>query len=406
MRAHNLNLRHLRAFHEIARQKSISRAAERVHLSQPAITQALSKLERLVGTPFFDRVGRGMYLNEPGEIFLVRVQRTLELLQDGGRMALRAGSRNQGRGFRQFDRLTTSAQLRALIAVVQAGNFSLAARAIGISQPSLHRSARDLEKLSGIALFNRVSLGIELTPSARVLARYARLAFSELEQGIDEVQAWCGNDSGRIVIGTMPLARAEILPRAINAFLLQRPNIDISVIDGPYDDLLQGLRHGEIDLLTGALRQSLPILDVMQERLFSDPLAIVARAGHPLAGKAGLKLEDLMGYDWAVPRMGTPTRTYFDALFAKEPPRHVVEASSLVLVRGLLAGSDRLAILSAHQMHHVEQLGLLCRLDFDMRGTHRDIGITLRENWQPTATQSLFLTLLREAGNRFQTVTI
>ncbi len=406
MPAHSLNLRHLRAFREIAAHESISRAAEQVHLSQPAITQALSKLERLLGASLFDRTRRGMFLNAPGGIFLFRVKRALDLVQEGARMAHRAGSRNQNRGFRRFDQLVTSGQLRALIAVVQAGNFSLAARSINISQPSLHRAARDLEKLSGVPLFKRVNLGIELTPPARALARHARLAFAELEQGIDEVKGWQGLDCGRIVIGSMPLARAEILPRAINAFLDLRPTVEIRVIDGPYDDLLHGLRHGEIDLLTGALRYPLPINDVKQEPLLSDPLAIVARAGHPLAGKHGVQLADLAEYGWAVPRAGTPTRAYFDTLFAKAAPCHVVEASSLVLVRGLLAGSNRLAILSAHQMHHVEQLGLLCRLDFDMSGTHRDIGITLRKNWQPTATQSLFIALLRDAGKAFQAAPI
>ncbi len=399
MKAENLNLRHLRAFREIAARKSISRAADKVHLSQPAITQALSKLERVVGARFFDRAGRGLFLNEPGRIFLFRVNRALDLLQEGARAALRASGHNQNRGFRQFDEMVTASQLRALIAVVRAGNFSLAARNIGISQPSLHRTARDLERLSGMPLFRRVSLGIELTQAARIFARHARLAFSELEQGVDEVQVWRGIDTGRIVIGTLPLAQAEILPKAINALLEQRPNMKVSVIDGPYEDLLQGLRQGEIDLLTGALRQPLPVPDVVQESLFRDPLAIVARAGHPLADRRGLKLNDLVEFGWAVPRKATPTRDYFDTLFAETAPQHIIEASSLVMVRGLLAGSDRLAIFSAHQMQHVEQLGLLCRLDFDMSHTKRDIGITMRQNWRPTATQSLFLELLREAGS-------
>ncbi len=400
-RAINFNLRHLRAFQEIAACQSISHAAARIHLTQPAITQALAKLEDLAGARLFDRRGRGMFLNEPGALFLRRVERALTLIEEGARSALKTGTKGRARGFAQFDRLVTSAQLRALLAVVEAGNFSLAARSIGISQPSLHRTARDLEKLSGITLFNRVSLGIEVTPSARVLAQHARLAFSEIDQGIDEIQAWCGFDTGRIVVGTMPLARTIILPQAINNLLKDRPDVDVSVIDGPYDDLLHGLRHGEIDLLTGALRDPLPISDVVQETLFSDPLAIVARAGHPLSAKNKVTLDDLAACSWAVPRAGTPTREFFNNMFATagvSGPRHVIEASSLVLIRGLLSTSDRLTIMSAHQMHHEEEQGLLCRLRFGMRATSRDIGITMRDNWRPTATQTLFLNYLRKAS--------
>jgi len=407
MRDKNFNLRHLRAFREIAIHQSISHAAIKIHLSQPAVTQALGKLESVLGTPLFDRRGRGMFLNEPGSLILHRVESALTLIEEGARIALRSAAKGQARGFTNFDRLVTSAQLRALLAVVEAGNFSLAARSIGISQPSLHRTARDLEKLSGLILFNRVRLGIEVTPSAKTLAKHARLAFSELEQGVDEIQAWRGFDTGRIVIGTMPLARTIILPHAINALLEVRPNVDVSVIDGPYEDLLHGLRHGQIDLLTGALRDPLPVSDVSQEVLFSDPLAIVARAGHPLSKKKNLSVDDLAVYAWAVPRAGTPTRQFFDNMFAGTADagaRHVIEASSLVLIRGLLSDSDRLTIMSAHQIHHEEEQGLLCRLDFDMSATSRAIGITMRQNWRATATQTMFLQFLRQAGQLVNTL--
>ena len=403
MRSNNLNLRHLRAFREVANHHSVSLAATHVHLSQPAITQALLKLEKLVATRLFFRNGTGMFLTEPGKLYLHRVNRALNLIEEGARAALRTGTRGSTKGSARFDRLVTTAQLRSLLAVAEAGNFSLAARAINISQPSLHRTARDLERLSGIVLFKRVSQGIEMTPSARTLAQHVRLAFRELEQGTEEIEFLHGFDTGRIVIGTMPLARTTILPQAINALLKSKPQIDVSVIDGPYDDLLHGLRHGEIDLLIGALREPLPIVDVAQEVLFSDPLAIVARKGHPLSHKTDLQVADLADYPWTVPRADTPTRDFFERLFRDINPqrgRHVIETSSLILIRGLLLGSDRLTIMSAHQMSHEEKQGLLQRLDIDLTATSRNIGVTLRKDWQPTATQTLFLDLLRKTGNQ------
>ncbi len=52
--------------------------------------------------------------------------------------------------------------LRALIEVFRTKNFSLAEKQVGVSQPSLHRAARDPERLSGITLFEKVSQGIQL----------------------------------------------------------------------------------------------------------------------------------------------------------------------------------------------------------------------------------------------------
>jgi LysR family transcriptional regulator of gallate degradation len=121
------NLRHLRAFREVARARNISQASERVHLSQPAITQAIAKLEDTLQAPLFERRKEGMFTTEPGAIVLVRVERALGFLERGARDALRLGQRKGGRGFERFDQLLTSAQLRALIAVSKAENFSLAA---------------------------------------------------------------------------------------------------------------------------------------------------------------------------------------------------------------------------------------------------------------------------------------
>ncbi len=394
------NLRHLRAFREVARARNISQASERVHLSQPAITQAIAKLEDTLQAPLFERRKEGMFTTEPGAIVLVRVERALGFLERGARDALRLGQRKGGRGFERFDQLLTSAQLRALIAVSKAENFSLAARRVGISQPSLHRAARDLERLSGITLFEKVSQGIHLTPSADALVQYVNLALAELDQGFVEIEELKGTDAARIVVGTLPLARTFVLPRAINTLANNRPDVQISVIDGPYDDLLHGLRHGEIDLLIGALRDPVPIDDVVQEPLFSDQLAVTARAGHPLAAKKRLTAKQLSGYPWVVPRHGTPTREHFERMFpAADDAINLIETSSLILVRGLLLESDRLAVISAHQIRHERQEGLLVTLPVDMRGSNRPIGLTLRRDWQPTRSQQLFLDAIRAAGD-------
>ncbi|WP_217807990.1 LysR family transcriptional regulator [Oceanibacterium hippocampi] len=393
------NFRHLRAFREVAASGSISQAATRVHLSQPAITQALAKLEGQLGAPMFVRSPGGMRVNELGQRFLSRVERALSLVRNGAREALRLGARRGGRGFSNFDQLATSAQLRALVAVARAGNFTLAAREAGVSQPSLHRAARDLERLSGLALFIKSAGGIEVTPAAEMLARSVRLAFAELAQGFAEIGETLGVDQGRIVVGTMPLARTFVLPSAINMLMESRPDVRFSVIDGPYDDLLHGLRHGDIDVLVGALRIPVPIDDVVQEELFRDPLAVVGRAGHPLCRQGAIGRDDLAAYPWVVARRGTPTRRHFEALFAGvSEPSSIVEASSLVLIRGLLTGSDRLTLISTHQIRHEQEMGLLAPLPVDSAGTVRPIGTTCRRDWRPTGTQSAFLDCLRRAG--------
>ena len=394
-----LNLRHLRAFREVARSRSVSQAAVLVHLSQPAITQAIARLEEQLQVPLFHRRSDGMAPTEFGDMFLDRVERALVLIQNGAREAIRLGSRKGSRGFTNFDQLLTTAQLRALVAVSRAGNFSLAARAVGLSQPTLHRAARDLERLSGLTLFEKESQGIKLTPSAKVLNQAVKLAFAELEQGYTELGEVQGVDRGRIVVGSLPLVRTFVLPTAINTLMRERPDVCVSVVDGPYSDLLHDLRHGDVDVLIGALREPVPIEDVEQELLFTDPLAVVGRSGHPLAGKKKVGAEDLAAFPWVVPRAGTPTRDFFESMFdGAQVPTRIIESSSLVLIRGLLMDSDFLTLISVHQILHERKMELLAPLPFDLSQSPRPIGTTVRKDWRPTASQKRFLECLRDAA--------
>lgn len=70
-------------FLEIARQRNLSRAAEQLHLTQPALTARLRALEEELGSPLFERSRRGMRLTEAGRAFLPFAERAVESLQAG-----------------------------------------------------------------------------------------------------------------------------------------------------------------------------------------------------------------------------------------------------------------------------------------------------------------------------------
>jgi DNA-binding transcriptional LysR family regulator len=388
------NLRHLDTFRQVARLGSVSAAARAVHISQPAVTQALGGLERWFGAPLLLRRNTGVTLTPAGELCLVRIERALAQLREAMNEIARTGAE------RAIDvgRVLRSSQLDALGAVVEHGNFSIAARARHLSQPSIHRAARDLERLLGVPLFEKTSFGVTPTREAEKLARRARLAFAELEQARAETHALCGAECGRTVIGALPLARSYLLPAALLQFSREHPRHAVRIIEGTYEHLLSGLRSGESDLLIGALRDPLPAADVVQEHLFDDPLAIIARAGHPLAGRRRLTLAALRNFEWIAPRAGSPLRVHFDALLksagidAVNPP---LECNSLAAARAFLLESDRLMLLSAHQIHYEMQAGVLVALPHPSGDVVRPIGLTLRKDWHPTANQHALLDTLR-----------
>ena len=395
------NIRHLRVFREVARCRRISGAAEREHLSQPAATQAIAGLETRLDVALFDRRPDGLYTTPIGDIFLLRASRALEQLEIGAREATRIGLKARGRGFGSFDRLITAAQLRALIAVVEARNYSLAGRTLGISQPSVHRAARNLERLSGITLFESAHEGVSPTPAAQVLAQHFKLALVELQQGYEEIDEHLGIESAHIAVGTLPLARTFILPTAINAMVSSTGGVQIRAVDGLYAELLRSLRHGDLDCIIGALRNPSPADDVVQETLFDDPLAIVVGPGHPLIAHDAVTLAEVLRFPWVAPPKTTPAGSYlFDTLriqdLADTPVR--VVSSSLILIRGLLRMGDYITIISLHQIRHELAEGSMVPLPVELENNSRPIGLTYRRDWRPTPTQTKFMEQIRLAS--------
>jgi DNA-binding transcriptional LysR family regulator len=348
-------------------------------------------------TKLFIRGRRGMAPTQAGDAVARRVDRALGILLAG---SLKAVQRAKAAREAPFVWSVTAKQLRALDVMSQHSSFSRAARALGVTQPSLHRIARDLEHIAGFALYEKTSAGIALTPGARILNRAAKLTFGELRQAVDEVRALGAGHSSELIVGSLPVPRAQLLPTAIAQLTREAPALVVRVIDGPYSDLLDGLRDGEIDMILGALRSPAPE-GIAQIPLFDDRLGVFCGPQHPLAGRPGLTLADLAGFGWVVPRRGTPTRAIFDRVCASAPrlaEAALVETSSMILVRGLLTQSDRLTMLSRHQAEPEMRAGHLTRLDLGFEDLGRPIGISLRQDWAPTPTQRQFMAHVQQAA--------
>lgn len=381
------SLRHMRMFQDLMRSGSVTRTAEACHVSQPAVTQAIAKFERDFDQPLFTRTPQGLFPTEAGEMLGRRVRRALAFLN--------AATADMSRTIRMR---ATQAQLRALIAVSELENFTLAARRLGLAQPTVHRSIATLELAAGQKFFDRTAHGLIATRAARGLAQAAQLCFAELDQARADLATLSGREVGRIVIGSMPLSRSGLLPAAILRFRESRPDLPFEIIDGRYDELLRGLRWGEIDMVIGALRFPSPIDDIVQERLFDDTVVIVARHGHPLFAAAAPDLAALTRYPWVMPRKLTPIRAILDEFLAGARPKNIIETSSLIAMREILRNSDHLGGVSRMQAQAPGEADTLAILPVTVANSSRAIGVTTRADWEPTRAQSAFLDILREIG--------
>jgi DNA-binding transcriptional LysR family regulator len=390
------SLRQLRAFEAAARLQSVSGAAREVNLSQPALTQSVHAFETALRTPLFERRRSGCYPTELGAILLPRVQRFFDHIRSA--LAEPAfGSPFIGRqsGDAIINKLTRP-QLRSLIAISENQSFDAAARWLGIAQPSLHRSAKELERELRRNLYQRTASGMTTTAQGSELARRFQLALREIEYGLEEVQAAKGMVISRLAVGNIPHSNNQMLSAAINGLLSVHPNAHVHVADGHYEALLHDLRAGKLDFLFGVLRRPDWAVDVKEEPLFPNPYVVVGRRKHPLASLKALKLDDLLRYDWVLPGPSTPRQQAFERMFSAMParPRVSIETTSMQIYRAVLASTDRLTLMS-HAESELNDDSTLTVLPFQSQYLSRMDGVATRLDWQPTRIHRQFLDLLR-----------
>lgn len=368
----SLNLRHLRAIAFIADLGTINAAAAAVNLTQPAITQALSRIEAMLGVSLFDRRHDGMAPTPAANLLVPRVKAALAHVASPS---------------------VTMPRLRALLALADSGSYAAASASTGLAMPSLHRAVSDLALSFRKPLVERRGKAVLLTPEGLQLVRGLRLARLELETGLAELAALKGHETRRIVIGAMPLSRARVLPLAAARFLKRRPQVKLSILEGSRADLLEPLRNGAIDFTVGALRDPLIEPDLVQRPLFEDLPVVIGRPGHPLAGK-NPSIAELAKYGWVVAAPGAPLRDTWERLFREagcELPEVPVESGSAMIIRQMILDSDLLTLLSPDQLVVELSAGWLAKIADLPPGFSRTIGITSRESWQSTAVQAEFL---------------
>ena len=117
------NIRHLAALAATVRHGTITRAAAAVNLTQPALTQAIARLERDLDCALFEREPSGMRATQPALLLARRAETAIA----------RIGSPR-----------VTATQMRAFLALARSGSYAGAAAETGLTPASLHRAVTDL----------------------------------------------------------------------------------------------------------------------------------------------------------------------------------------------------------------------------------------------------------------------
>ncbi|PQA77351.1 LysR family transcriptional regulator [Rhodoferax sp. TS-BS-61-7] len=392
------HVRLLRALAAVAQAGSSQRAATLLHVAQSSVVRAVQQLEAALGSPMFERGGRGMQPTPRGRQLALRATRALQLLADADRHRTRSAAVWHHSPLALG---VAARHLQVLQALVDTGSEGRAAQQLGVSQPAVHQSLQQLEHMAAASLFIRARSGLRLDEAGEGLLLASKLAQAELRQAVDEWPEPGAALQGRLVIGTLPFSTTVLLAPAVEQLLAQQPGVQLVLIDGTFDALVAQLRHAELDCIVGALRNTPPSADLSQEVLFEDRLAVVARAGHPLAQRRRLGWAALRTAQWVMPMPNTPAEKAFAQMLQAAglpAPAGQVRANSALMMQAMLQDSDRLALMSPRQVAREMAAGLLVELPLPVQHAPRQIGAMWRTSYLPTPAAAQWQGILRQVG--------
>src|SRR5258706_15435691 len=117
--------------------------------------------------------------------------------------------------------------LRYLMSIVDAGSMALAGRRLDVSQPTLSRQIRDLEREFGVRLFDRVGRRIALTADGREMAARTRHVLAEAEALRERGTVLGGGTGGVLRVGATPQFIEAGMPAVLTAYRRRHPDVEI-----------------------------------------------------------------------------------------------------------------------------------------------------------------------------------
>jgi len=246
------------------------------------------------------------------------------------------------------------ARLRVLQEVVARGSFSAAADALSYTQSAVSQAIATLEAETGATLLVRDRRGVRPTAAGAVLAAHADAILARLRIAEDELHAILGVHAGRLRMASFPTAGATLMPLAIARFRAGHPGVELSLAEDEPELVAPRLRDGELDL---ALLFEFPDGDgsggssfgngLERTHLLADPMHAVLPAGHRLARKRALRLEDLRDEAWVQTSAESPCARHVVRCChaAGFEPQVSFESDDYLTVQGLVAAGVGVALV-------------------------------------------------------------
>lgn len=291
-------------------------------------------------------------------------------------------------------------QLRLLefaVALDHHRNFARAAQAMHVTQPSFSRAIASLESRLKVRLFDRSNREVQPTAAGRTLLARARRLLADHAAIGDALDAQRTLRSGSVTIATGPYALEISVIEAVVRLTRKHPRLQVEVIEGDWQRLGALMLARGIELAVFDTRLIATDHRLRVEALPAHRGHFYCRAGHPLAGRTGLQLQQVLAYPFVGNRgpyqpladaAGAGAGLQIDA--ATGDIRPMISTTSAAAARAIVRRTDGVGLATLPQLQDELKRQGLSILDVEWSGMYSAYGlVSLREHVLSPAAEAL-----------------
>ncbi|WP_418038524.1 selenium metabolism-associated LysR family transcriptional regulator [Paenibacillus xylanilyticus] len=253
-------------------------------------------------------------------------------------------------------------QLHIFYTVAEKGSFSAAAQALHMTQPAVTMQIQSLEDYFGTKLLHRSTKKIELSEAGRTLLPHAKRSVELVRQTDEAMSAFTQMLQGRLQLGASLTIGEYVLPRMLGPFARQYPDISIVMKVMNTTQIMDDILKHQLNF--GLIEAPIHHPDMIVEPVMQDELKLIVPAGHALADRGEVELEDVMAYPFVLREKGSGTRQVMEDQLQKKniDPQDmnvVMELGSTGAVKSAVEAGVGITMLSPSSVQHELALGLV-----------------------------------------------
>jgi DNA-binding transcriptional LysR family regulator len=295
-------------------------------------------------------------------------------------------------------------QLRAFVTLAREKRFTVAAKRLGTTQPTLSRRVQQLERELGSRLVVRGPAGVVLTGAGERFLPQAENAVASIDAGVSALGELATEPRGVVAIGAQHTIGAYVLPAILATFRERYPLVRLRVVDALPPVLEERLARGEIDLAI----LNLPVrrLDLTAQKLWQEDYVVAVPPGHRFASaRRAIALADTAGEPLVV-IPGVPATAALEAASAERgrEANVVVEVDNLETARRMVQNGLGIALLPrivAHSHSLRERTPRFVAVEISRGGFRRQVALVHRgEAYLSAAARALRATVVEKLATR------